>query len=37
MRAYRKRSILILLEMEPAQVRSFAPNLTAGTKLVLRF
>lgn len=37
LRDYRKRSILIFLEMEPAQVRSFAPNLTAGTKMVLRF
>jgi len=37
LREYRKRSILIYLDLEPAQVRSFAPNLTAGTKLVLRF
>jgi len=29
--------VLIELEMDPAQVRSLAPNLTEGTKLVLLF
>jgi len=30
-------SVLLELELEPAQVRSLAPNLTHGTKMVLRF
>ncbi len=33
----RRRSVLLKLQMEPASVRTIAPNLTAGTKLVLRF
>lgn len=37
MRRLRDRSVLIELDMEPAQVRSLAPTLTRGTKLVLRF
>ncbi len=37
MRALRNKSVLLEVEMEPAQVRSLAPTLTKGTKLVLRF
>jgi hypothetical protein len=37
MRRLRDRSVLIEIDMEPAQVRSLAPTLTKGTKLVLRF
>lgn len=37
MRRLRDRSVLIELDMEPSQVRSLAPTLTTGTKLVLRF
>ncbi len=37
LRVERRRSILIEFDMEPAQVRSIAPNLTKGTKIVLRF
>jgi hypothetical protein len=33
----RRESILVEVQMEPAQVRSLAPTLTEGTKLVLRF
>jgi hypothetical protein len=37
LRKRRNESVLIELEMDPAQVRSLAPNLTEGTKLVLLF
>lgn len=37
LREERRRSVLIEFDMEPALVRSLAPNLTKGTKLVLRF
>lgn len=36
-RMVRKENILVELEMEPLEVRSFAPNVKEGTKLVLRF
>jgi hypothetical protein len=34
--AKRRGSILVELQMEPAQIRSLAPTLSEGTKLVLR-
>lgn len=37
LRRLRKEAVLIEVDMEPAQVRSLAPTLTKGTKLVLRF
>ncbi len=37
LRKERRESVLVELDMEPAQVRSIAPSLTEGTKLVLRF
>lgn len=33
----RRRTVMLRLEMEPASVRTLAPNLTTGTKLILRF
>ncbi len=33
----RRRSVLLRLDMDPASVRILAPNLTVGTKLILRF
>ncbi|MDM7914069.1 MAG: hypothetical protein ACE15D_01150 [Candidatus Eisenbacteria bacterium] len=37
LRQLRKEAILIELEMDPGYVRTLAPNLTADTKIVLRF
>lgn len=37
LRQERRKSVLVEFDMEPALVRSLAPNLTKGTKLVLRF
>ncbi|MBM3287660.1 MAG: hypothetical protein FJY88_09985 [Candidatus Eisenbacteria bacterium] len=37
LRRERRESLLVEIEMEPALVRSLAPNLTDGTKLVLLF
>ena len=33
----RRQSVMLRLDMEPVAVRTLAPNLTAGTKLILRF
>jgi hypothetical protein len=33
----KRRSVMIQLDMEPASVRTLAPNLRQGTKLILRF
>jgi hypothetical protein len=33
----KRRSVMLRLDMEPASVRTLAPNLTVGTKLILRF
>lgn len=37
LRVQRRDTVSIELEMEPAEIRSLAPNLTEGTRLVLRF